>query len=70
MVVTEAVPGARIRVCDDSGTELGDGSGTVIMLNRALIGADTITVVQQLGQCTSLTGYRVSVRNPGSAGDN
>ena len=70
VVVTESVPGARIRVYDGSGNELGDGSGTVIMLNRAITGADTITAVQQLGECTSSTGYRVSVRNASSSGDN
>jgi|GEM_PF-1734529 len=70
VVVTDAVPGARIRVYDGGGNELGDGSGTVIMLNRAITGADTITVVQQLGECTSSTGYRVSVRNANSSGDN
>jgi hypothetical protein len=49
---------------------LGDGSGTVIWLKRPLTGVDIITVVQQLtDKCTSSTGYRVSVRNPG-AGDN
>ncbi len=69
VVVTESVPGARIRVYDDSGDELGDGSGTVIMLKRAITGADTITVVQQVGKCTSSTGYRVSARNPSSSAD-
>lgn len=66
VVVTESVPGARIRVYDDSNTELGDGSGTVIVLRRAITGADILTVVQQVGECTSATGYRVSVRNPDS----
>jgi hypothetical protein len=49
-----------------SGDELGDGSGTVITSKRVLTGADTITVVQQLDECTSRTGYRVSARNVGS----
>jgi hypothetical protein len=66
VVVTMSVPGARIRVHDGSGDELGDGSGTVIILKRVLTGVDTITVVQQLGECTSRTGYRVSVHNVGS----
>ena len=64
VVVTQSVPGARIRVYDASGKEIGDGSGTVIVLTRALTGADVITVVQQVGECTSKMGYRVSVRNP------
>jgi hypothetical protein len=66
VVVIDAVPGARIRVYDAANIEIGDGSGTVIILTRALTGADTITVVQQIGECTSKTGYRVSARNPGS----
>jgi hypothetical protein len=68
VVVTQSVPGARIRVYDAGGVELGDGSGTIIVLTRPLTGADTITVVQQIGECTSKTGYRVSARNPGSKG--
>jgi hypothetical protein len=68
VVVTESVPGARIRVYDGGGIEIGDGSGAVIVLSRALTGADTLTVVQQLGECTSSTGYRVSVRNASSKG--
>lgn len=67
VVVTESVPGARIRIYDSGGIELGDGSGTIIVLNRALTGADTITVVQQVGQCTSGTGYLISARNPDSS---
>ena len=64
VVVTSAVPGARIRVYDDADDELGDSSGTIIMLKRAITGVDILTVTQQVGECTSSTGYRVSVRNP------
>jgi len=64
VVVTDAIPGARIRVYDQTGDELGDGSGTVILLKRVLTGADTLTVIQQLGDCVSRTDYRISVRNP------
>jgi len=64
VVVSQSVPGARIRVYDAGSTKLGDGSGTVILLRRALTGADTVTVVQGLGDCNSLTGFRVSVHNP------
>ena len=63
--MNESVPGARIRVYDDDSDELGDGSGTVIMLKRAIIVVDVITAVQQLGECTSRTGVRVSVRGGG-----
>lgn len=65
VAVIEAVPGARIRAYDNSNVELGDGSGTVIILRRPLTGADTITVVQQIGDCNSRMGFRVSVHNPG-----
>jgi hypothetical protein len=64
VVVTESVPGARVRVYDAASKEIGDGSGTVIVLTRAITGTDTLTVVQQVGKCTSKTGYRVSGRNP------
>jgi hypothetical protein len=64
VVVSSSVPGARIRVYDDANKEIGDGSGTVIWLTRKLTGTDVLTVVQQVGACTSKTGYRVSVRNP------
>ena len=36
----------------------------VIALNRVLTGADTITAVQQVGECTSSTGFHASARNP------
>ena len=50
--------------------KIGDGSGTVVVLTRAITGTDTLTVVQQVGDCTSETGlYRVSVRNPIPKGD-
>jgi hypothetical protein len=68
VIVTQFVPGARVRVYDDTGDELGDGSGTVIMLKRTLTGADILTVVQEIGECTSSQGYRVSVRNPAARG--
>ena len=63
--MNESVPGARTRVYDDDGDELGDGSGTVIMLKRAINVGDVITAVQQLGECTSRTAVRVSARGGG-----
>ncbi|NBA89002.1 hypothetical protein GVN16_24715 [Emticicia sp. CRIBPO] len=65
VVVSSAVPGARIMVYDASGKEIGDGSGTIVKLSRKITGNDVITVVQQVGECTSSKGYRVSVRNNG-----
>ena len=63
VVVTEAVPGARVRVYDAANEEIGDGSGHVVALRRAVTASDTLTVTQQVGSCTSRQGYRVSVRN-------
>lgn len=62
VVVTEAVPGARIQVYDSSNNELGDGSGNIIALNRALVFNETITVTQSLGECKSRFAYKVKVR--------
>jgi hypothetical protein len=60
ILVTESVPGARIRIYDAADDELGDGSGTIIRLDRAITSSDTLTVVQQVGSCTSSEGYRIS----------
>jgi hypothetical protein len=62
VVVTEAVPGARIHVYDSSNKELGDGSGNVIALNRALMYDEQITVTQSIGDCKGKFGYKVRVR--------
>ncbi|WP_394844716.1 hypothetical protein LZC95_47680 [Pendulispora brunnea] len=62
VVVWQSIPGARIRVYDAGGNELGDGSGTIIVLSRNLTDSDVLTVVQQVGDCRSKTGYRISVR--------
>ena len=62
MVITEAVPGARIHVYDSANKELGDGSGNVIALNRALIYGEQITVTQSIGDCKGKFGYKVRVR--------
>ena len=63
VVVTSAVPGARIRVYDGSNNEIGDGSGFVITLSRPITGADQLSIVQQVGECTSRQAYLISVRN-------
>lgn len=62
VVVTEAVAGARIHVFDSNNIELGDGSGNVIALNRALNFDETITVTQSIGECKGKFGYKVKVR--------
>jgi hypothetical protein len=61
VVVLESVPGARVRIYDASSNEIGDGSGTFIVLSRAVVGGDTLTAVQQIGECTSRNGFQVTV---------
>lgn len=61
VIVTQAVPGARILVFDQTPKEIGDGSGTVIPLSRTLQAGDVLTVLQQVGRCTSKNGYQVTV---------
>lgn len=61
VVVLESVPGARVHIFDASAAELGDGSGTIITLSRAIVGGDQLTAVQQIGECTSRNGYQVTV---------
>jgi hypothetical protein len=61
VVVLESVPGARVRIYDAASTEIGDGSGTFIVLSRAVVGGDQLTAVQQIGECTSRNGFQVSV---------
>ena len=63
VILTEAIPGARIRVYDASGVEIGDGSGTVIALSRAVDGTDNLTIVQSVGKCTGQSAFQVNVRN-------
>lgn len=59
VVVYSSVPGARVMVYDASGTEIGDGTGTVIMLSRPIVAGETLRVVQRVGQCTSRFIYVV-----------
>ncbi|MGI9293990.1 MAG: hypothetical protein ACR2PS_08405, partial [Pseudomonadales bacterium] len=62
VIVTESVPGARIHVFDASNIELGDGSGSIIALNRTLVAGEQITVTQSIGDCKGRYGYKVTVR--------
>jgi len=62
VIVADSVPGARVRVYDASGAEIGDGSGSVILLSRPLVVGDMLTVVQQVGECTGLRGHRMIVQ--------
>ena len=61
VVVIDKIPGARIHVYDAANIEIGDGSGNIITLSRTLVAGDVVTVVQQVGECTSQNGYQVSV---------
>jgi hypothetical protein len=61
VTVLQAVPGARIRVFDQRLDEIGDGSGGQILLSRRLQPGDVLTVLQQVGECTSSRGYQVVV---------
>ena len=64
--VIESVAGARIRIYNNNGIELGDGSGTIIILSMNLGVDDIVTAVQQIGNCTSKNGHTMTVRKPGS----
>jgi len=46
------VPGGRVQVYAD-GVKIGDGSGPVVQLTRAVRGGETLRVVQKVGDCTS-----------------
>ena len=65
VVVTESVPGARIRIYDDDGKEIGDGSGTVVQLIRTLTGVDKLTVIQQVDDCISSSAYVIYAQHAG-----
>ena len=58
--VTSAVPGAQILVYDASLDEIGDGSGALVGLTRAVVNGDILTVIQKLGECTSANAYQVA----------
>ena len=61
-LVTSSVPGARIRVYDADGDEIGDGSEPVVILEGALESGDVVSVVQQLGNCTSRDQWTIEVK--------
>lgn len=62
VLVVDAAEGATIRVVDSSDTELGDGSGDVIRLWRALSSGETIRVHQRLGECLSDDALSIDVQ--------
>jgi hypothetical protein len=65
VVMAVQQPGARIRIYDASGAEIGNGSGIVINLSRPLAVGDALRVVQELGACRSSTAHLVYVRDGG-----
>jgi len=60
VTVTDAIAGARILVHDNNGIEIGDSSGAVIALSRAIVVGDVLTIVQKVGDCISKTGFQVT----------
>ncbi|HEX3717935.1 MAG TPA: hypothetical protein VH595_08200 [Verrucomicrobiae bacterium] len=51
--ITQSIPGAQVYVFDATGTQLGNGSGSTINLNRTIVCGDILTVVQQVGDSAS-----------------
>ncbi len=60
--VLDSMPGARIRIWDAAGDELGDGSGPVIFLRRAVVAGDELIAVQDSGECRGSSGFLVLAR--------
>lgn len=61
VIPTSFVIGSTIRINDELGIEIGDGIGSPIMLSRVLVEGEIISIVQELGNCTSQQGYFISV---------
>lgn len=59
----DIIPGSRVRVYDESGNEIGDGSGTVVTLTRNLTLGERLTITQSLGECTSEFMFVIVVAN-------
>jgi HNH endonuclease len=61
----ESMGAPRIRTpIAGTNNEIGDGSGTTIVLSRGLAAGERLLVTQEVGECKSRTGYRISVHNP------
>lgn len=61
ITVLNAVPGARIQVYRN-GIEIGDSSGSVILLSQPVERGDVLYVIQSVGNCVSDTARVVEVR--------
>jgi hypothetical protein len=59
--VMQPLIGARVRIHDDSGKELGDGTGLTVPLNRQLQDGESINATQQLHECVSSSAFRIEV---------
>jgi hypothetical protein len=59
--VLQPLLGATVRIFDEDNNELGDGTGSVIDLNRALTDGELIFVVQQIGDCISSQAFQIEV---------
>ncbi|MFN8698771.1 MAG: hypothetical protein ACK500_10845 [Flavobacteriales bacterium] len=57
----DIIPGSRVRVYDESGNEIGDGSGTVVTLTRNLVSGERLIITQSLGECTSAFVFSILV---------
>ena len=63
VTVVSYVPGARIKVIDQGGNEIGDGSGGLIRLRRPLQAGEAITVEQSLAgdECKGDVSFQYAV---------
>lgn len=61
ITLLNAVPGARIQVYRN-GIEIGDSSGSVILLSQPVEHGDVLYVIQSVGNCVSGTARVVEVR--------
>jgi hypothetical protein len=59
VIVAQSQPGARVMIYDSGDNEIGDGSGTVVPLNRAIVAGEELTAVQRIGECTGRFVYKV-----------
>lgn len=70
-LLTNVVAGSRIQIYSGS-EEIADGGGSVVAYTRPLVDGETLTVIQSLGSCVSISGYVVPVgaglEDPGIAG--
>ncbi len=60
VTVYEFIPGSRIMIYDNSGNEIGDGSGTVVNLSRPIAVGERLNVTQRLGECTSTFVFSIT----------